>query len=243
MTADTKVLGLINARGGSKGVPRKNIRLLADRPLIAYAIDAALGAMLIDTVVVSTDDDEIAATAKTLGARVPFMRPTELASDTALQIDTIRHAVLTLEEAGEHYSHIAVLQPTAPLRIAKDIDAVVSVLIETGADSAVSLVRISGVLPYTYYHLEDGGRMRSFLDVPARGNNRQSYPDLFERSGAVYAMRRETVIDKASIYGEDSRGVELPIERSVNIDTLFDWRIAEALMSDPAWEDRTDKNS
>lgn len=229
------VLGLINARGGSKGVPRKNVRLLGDRPLIAYAISAARESRLIQDVVVSTDDAEIAEIARIWGAETPFLRPGEISTDSAKQIDVIRHAVRWLESAGRRHDYIALLQPTVPFRRGEDVDKALTVLIETGADSVITVERIDGVEPYTYYSRDAQGRLAPFLDSDPRGVARQDFTPLYRRNGAVYAMKRNVVMEQNSLYGSDCRGVEMPVERSLNIDSLFDWEIAEALVHWRSW--------
>lgn len=146
-----RCLGLINARGGSKGIPGKNIKLLNGRPLIAYSIEAGLAASRISRVVVSTDSTEIAEVARQHGADVPFMRPLGLASDTALQLDAIRHAVSVLEAEGDFYDVIVLLQPTCPLRTYLDVDKAVDLMEKSAADTVISVMQVHGQHPLTMY--------------------------------------------------------------------------------------------
>lgn len=225
-----RTLALVNARGGSKGVPRKNVRVLAGQPLIAWSIKAALSAARITSVVVSTDDTEIAEVARSYGARVPFSRPDHLASDTALQIDVVRHAVATLEGAGETYDAIVILQPTCPLRRAEDIDGALALLEDSGADSVISVCDVGGRHPRTYYLSESGGRLSPLMSSDHRGVLRQNFEPTFWRNGAIYAMKRDVPMVLGSLYGAVTNGYVMPEERSFNIDSLFDWRLTEAYL-------------
>ncbi|HLE57406.1 MAG TPA: acylneuraminate cytidylyltransferase family protein, partial [Rhodothermia bacterium] len=149
MTTSTRVLAVIPARGGSKGVPRKNLVQLCGRPLIAYTIEAGLSAKSVSRLVVSTEDEEIASVARSLGADVPFIRPATLATDAAQSLPVVQHAVQAVEEfEGAPYEVIVMLQPTTPLRTADDIDSAVTLLLESGADSVVSVVDVGGHHPY-----------------------------------------------------------------------------------------------
>jgi N-acylneuraminate cytidylyltransferase len=222
-----RVLAVIPARGGSKGVPRKNVRLLGGRPLIAWSIDAALAATGPTRVVVSTDDDEIAAVAEQLGADVPFVRPAHLASDTASGLENAQHALAAVEEIeGEPYDALLLLQPTAPFRTAADIDGAVSLLAATGADSVISVVDVGGHHPARMKYL-DGDRL---VDPPfceeRENQNRQELPPMYIRNGAIY-LTRAAVLRAGSFKGDDCRAWIMPPERSVNIDTPADFELAE----------------
>ncbi len=227
---EARVLAVIPARGGSKGVPRKNIRPLAGKPLIAYSILAAQAAQRVDRLLVSTDDEEIASVAREWGADVPFLRPPELSDDRAAQIDVVIHALQQAEALdGCRYSHVILLQPTAPLRTAEEIDASLQMLLETGCDAVVSYTPVESAHPF-YMVTLDGDRPRPLLDVPADLTARQQYPAVYRRNGAIYATRREVILAR-SFYGEDVRAYIMPPERSINIDSLFDFDLAEFLLS------------
>lgn len=226
----SRVLGLINARGGSKGIPRKNVRSLNGKPLIAYAIESGLGARLIDRVVVSTDDQEIAEVAMSFGADIPFMRPSELASDNALQIDAVRHAIEQLARAGETYDVVVILQPTCPLRNAVDVDGAISMMAESGADTVISVMEVTGQHPLTMYTRESDGRLFSLLESNRAGVLRQEFRPIWWRNGAIYAIRTSVVMTDRSLYGQRVVGYPMPAERSVNIDEPLDWIIAEAML-------------
>jgi CMP-N-acetylneuraminic acid synthetase len=221
------VLGLIPARGGSKSIPHKNIASLAGRPLLAYTCDAALDSQRLTRVVVSTDDPAIADVARACGVEVPFMRPAELARDDTLALDYIRHALNTLEEEeGYRPQVIVLLQPTSPLRRAEHIDGGVDLLLETGADSVVSVVEVAHQFnPVSVMRIE-GGKLVPFLAGPLI-SRRQEKPLVYARNGpAVLVMRREVILQKGSIYGDDCRPLVMDAESSLDVDTPLDLELA-----------------
>jgi len=214
-------LGLIPARGGSKSVPRKNVRELAGKPLIAWTVEAALASAL-DRVVVSTDDEEIAEVARAAGAEVPFLRPVELARDDTTDLPVYRHALAAL---GSEPVAVAWLRPTAPLRAVADIDAAVELLLETGADAVRSVCRAEHS-PYWMGRLDDG-RFVPLLDaIPDR---RQLLPDVYRLNGAVDVARCSSVRDV--LFGGDVRAYVMPLERSADIDSELDLAVAELLLA------------
>jgi CMP-N-acetylneuraminic acid synthetase len=225
-----RVLGIVGARGGSKGIPRKNVRSLCGKPLIAYAIEAARAAKQITRCIVSTDDPEIMDVARRWGADVPFQRPAEFATDASLQVDALIHAVATLSEQGDaDYDVVAVIQPTSPLRTATDIDRAIEHMTATGADSVFTVAPIGNVYPYLMCTL-DGDRPVAYVDQPKILNNRQAYPQAYIRNGAVYAVRRDVLLSRRTLIGDDCRAIVMPAERSVNLDSPLDWRLAEMLL-------------
>lgn len=224
------VLGVIPARGGSKGVERKNLRVLAGRPLIAHAIEAARASRVLTRAIVSTDDEEIAAVARGWGGDVPFLRPASLGGDDVAQIDVARHAVLAVEEeTGRRVDVVVLLQPTAPLRTAEDIDATVELLLASGADAAFTVSEPLHDNPHVAYTLDADGRVHPLLPAAAIASRRQALPRAYIRNGAVYAARRETVIEKRSFFGDDARAHVIPAERGINIDTELHLALAEWL--------------
>ncbi len=225
-----RILGIIPARGGSKGVPRKNIKLLGGKPLIAYTIEAALHSQL-SKVIVSTDDEEIAEVSRRYGAEVPFMRPAELASDTASSISMIQHALKTMESLeGICFDGVMLLQPTTPFRLSKDIEDAISIWKEKGSDSVISVVDVGGTHPARMKYLKDG----YLIDPPfceiREGQNRQELKPMYIRNGAIYLTKREVIL-KGSFKGNTCAAHIMPDERSVNIDTFFDFEYAEWLYS------------
>ena len=233
------VLALVNARGGSKGVPRKNVRPLRGKPLIVWSIEAGLAATRVASVVVSTDDPEIAEVARHHGARVPFIRPAELATDKSLQIDTIRHAVGFLEAQDEFYDVVLILQPTAPLRSPEDVDGALTLLETSGADSVISVCEVGGRHPLTCYRADADGMLSPLLPSDARGVQRQEFGSVLWRNGAIYAMRRDVVMTRNSLYGARTVGYLMPEERSFNIDSMFDLQVTEGYLRFLAEERKT----
>lgn len=220
-----EVLAIITARGGSKGLPRKNVLPLAGRPLIGWSIAAALASDAVGRVVVSTDDPEIAAVARACGAEVPFLRPAELASDTASSLDVLRHALT--ECLGP--DHFVLLQPTSPLRVAADIDAAWQKMQATGAASCVSVCETSES-PWLMYLKSDDGQLSRLLAEPANGLRRQDLPTAYRLNGAIYLARRDWFLGTGRLIDADTLAYVMPPERSVDIDTRADFDAVEGLM-------------
>ncbi len=223
-----RVLGLIPARGGSKGVPRKNIRLLNGKPLLAYTAESALQCKSLTRVILSTEDEEIAAVGKSCGLDVPFKRPIELAQDSTPSLNVVRHALQTLQENGDYFDAICLLQPTNPLRRAEDIDACVELLIRTKADSVISVLPV----PHEYnpkwvFWRDVHGKMSLSTGDAEIVPRRQDLPPAFYRDGTVYVTRSEIVINRQSLYGDNVQGYEISPEFSANIDTEKDWQAIE----------------
>ncbi len=221
------MIAIIPARGGSKGLPGKNIRPLLGKPLIAYAIESALGARSIDRVVVSTDDPEIAAVARRFGGEVPFMRPAELATDTAAAVDNYIYTVDRLaRESGRAIDSFAVLLPTAPLRTSDDVDRAVEMFIERNADSVVSYTPEAHPVRWHKYLNPDG----TFVDILGDSlANRQDIRTSYYPNGAVYVFRTALILERR-YYSDRSYAYVMPRSRSVDIDTLDDFAFAEFLM-------------
>lgn len=224
------VLALVNARGGSKGIPGKNIKPLLGKPLIAYSIAAGLGADNVDTVVVSTDDPAIAAAARTAGARVPFTRPAELASDTSIQIDTIIHAIEWLKAAGERYDVLCLLQPTSPGRTSADVTDAIDRFLASDADSLISVTEVGGRHPTGIYTAADSGVLAPLVPSDPAGTLRQHLPDYVYRNGAIFLARIPMLLERRSLYGDITIGYEMPAVRAMNIDEPLDWLVAEAIL-------------
>jgi CMP-N-acetylneuraminic acid synthetase len=226
-----EILGIIPARGGSKGIPRKNLAPLGGRPLIAHTCNAARGSRRLTRIVVSTDDPEVAAVAERLGVEVPFPRPAALAADETPMLDVLLDLVSTLERDGYHPDALVLLQPTSPFRRAEHIDGAVDLLLESGADSVVSVVPV----PHQFTPLSlmrlDGDRL-----VPVSGEpgplRRQDKAMLFARNGpAVLALRTPVLVGQRVLYGRDTRALIMSREDSVDIDDAFDLEVAELLLT------------
>ena len=223
-----KVLGLITARGGSKGVPRKNIRLLNGRPLLWYTAEAGSKAKSLSRLILSTEDEEIADVGRKLGLDVPFMRPAELAQDTTPSLPVIKYSLIELQARGESFDAVCLLQPTNPFRRSDDIDACVNLLIDSGADSVISVLPV----PHEYnpkwvYWRDHLGELSLCTGDAEPVSRRQDLPSAFHRDGSVYVTRSTCVIEGDSLYGNRTIGYQMSPEYSSNIDTLDDWLSVE----------------
>lgn len=225
-----RILAVITARGGSKGVPRKNIKKLGRKPLIVYTINVAKGSRLISNLIVSTDDREIADVAKKNGADTPFIRPAELAGDTVGHVDVMKHAVGFMEERlGIFFDYVVILQPTSPFRLVEDIDETLRVLMESDADSGVSMTELDGDHPVKVKKME-GNQVLPYCLPESEGVRRQDLPKAYKRSSAVYAVKRNVLMEQGMIFGNSTVGYVVPTERSIDIDTEYDWLRAEYML-------------
>jgi len=224
-----EILGIIPARGSSKSVPRKNIRLLAGKPLIAYTILEAKKSRYLTRLVVSTEDSEIASVATEWGAEVPFLRPAELARDDTPGIDVIIHAVQKLRTQENYYPQVVVvLQPTSPLRTVEDIDRSIEMLFELDAEAVVS-VTPSKKHPYWAKKMVNG-RLKDFIPTVEVCTRRQDLPPVYDLNGAVYLAKTDFLLRARSFYGERTYGYVMSEERSLDIDTFFDFYVAELIL-------------
>lgn len=222
MIGDARVLAVIPARGGSKGLPRKNLAPFLGRPLIAWTIEAALGARRIDRVILSSDDPEIIEAARGLGCEAPFVRAAALATDEATSLDVVLDAV----DRTPGYDIVVLLQPTSPLRTAEDIDAVLDLL--AAADSAVSVAEAADH-PFLVYRPDANGRLRPYAE-PASGASlrRQDLPPAWSLNGAIYAARIDWLRrERAFVRPGQTLAWPMPVERSADIDTPTDLIEAE----------------
>jgi CMP-N-acetylneuraminic acid synthetase len=226
-----RVLGLIPARGGSKSVPRKNIRPLNGRPLLAYTADAALSTRRLSRVVLSTEDAEIAAVGRGLGLDVPFERPAALAEDDTPTLPVVQHALRSLQAGGERYDAVCLLQPTMPFRDPGEIDGCIELLEERDADAVVTVRRVpTEYNPHWVYLKDAGDALRLSTGAPSPIPRRQALPPAFHRDGSVYVVKTNVVLEKGSLYGDRLYGYEVDSPRRANIDTLDDWDRAERLL-------------
>ncbi|MFC1498517.1 cytidylyltransferase domain-containing protein [Verrucomicrobiota bacterium] len=229
-----KILGLIPARGGSKGIKKKNIVPLAGKPLIFYTIKAAQGSSLLTDCIVSTDDKEIADAAVGYGMKVPFLRPPELSGDEARVQDVAFH---TLKEyCNGAFDYLLLLQPTAPFRTSEDIDESIRLADQHNACSVVSFTHVETYHPYYMYRLEKSGspglpsRVSQAFDYEV-GMPRQQFPSMVYRNGAIYLTKTSYLREKESFVSENVVPYIMPPQRSVNIDTIEDMQYAEFLIS------------
>lgn len=217
---------LIPARGGSKGIPRKNIKLIAGKPLIVWTIEAALRSSLLSAVVVSTDDPEIADVARRAGAQVPFMRPAELAQDQTPGLDPVLHALDQLPQ----FDSVLLLQPTSPLRTTDDIDACLQLAFAHNAPSVVS-VSEADTHPYWTYRVTGDQALTRFVDAEPIAR-RQDLPPAFALNGALYFAEVNWLRSSGSMVGAETLAYVMARERSVDLDTPLDWKFAELLLKE-----------
>lgn len=220
---------LIPARGGSKRLPRKNVKLLCNKPLIAWTIEVAKVSKFVDQIVVSTDDIEIKEVSEKYGAIVPFIRPEYLSSDTANSFDVVKHAIQFLNIESENHLLI-LLQPTSPLRTVEDLDQALNFFIERSASGVVSVSEAehsplwSNVLP-------DNCEMSDFIRPEVKDKRSQDLPKFYRLNGSIYIYKTSELIEKKSIfYDETVFAFETSKHTSVDIDTELDFIIAETLM-------------
>ena len=226
-----RVLGIIPARGGSKRLPRKNVQPLGGKPLVAWSIEAARQSKLISRLVVSSDDDEVLAIAEQYDSRLAVRRPVEISQDKSPAIEYMRHALATLEKAGEGpFDVVVILQPTSPFTTADDIDATISLLEESGADTAVSVMLVDHAIHPIKLKVLEGDRLLPFLEEERGRMASHELPSLYVRNCSVYAIRRAT-IEQGETIGPDCRGYIMPRERSIDINDPLDLEFAEFLLA------------
>ena len=233
-TDQTKILAIIPARGGSKGVPRKNLRPIAGRPMIEYTIEVAREVShLFHRVIVSTDDQEIASIARAAGADVPFMRPDDLASDKSPTLPVMQHAVDFVEQQDDiNIDWVCLLRPTSPLRNADDIEGAVDVALNGETDSVISVVQVHAVHPVLMKRIEDG-RLLPFSVEEPEGTRRQDLkPDAYMRNGSIYVTRRDVLMNDNSIWGQSIQPYVMPEDRSVGVDSEMDLKLATLLIEE-----------
>lgn len=228
------LLAIIPARGGSKGVPRKNIKLLAGKPLIAWTIEAARACPDVSRLIVTTEDAEIADVSREWGAEVPFMRPAEIAQDDTSGMAPILHALQWLAE-NENYrpDWVMVLQATSPLRTTGDIAEAIT-LTKTGTSSVVSVTE-ANPHPYLMKQLRDDGTLQAFIAPPKTDDSRrQAFPAVYALNGAIYLNTYESVLKNETFLLPDTHAYIMPPERSIDIDTLWDFHLADLILRDQA---------
>jgi CMP-N-acetylneuraminic acid synthetase len=228
----TNILGITLARGGSKGIPSKNIKPLLGVPLIGYTITQALKVKSITDYIVSTESEEIARVARDLGASVPFIRPKELAKDTSTSSDALIHALENAELIfGRRYEYVVELMVTNPFKTSIDIQACLDLLVESGADSVIAVKRVEEHHPARIKKIIDGRIVNFCVDEELESRRQDLSPAAYIRCGAIYALKRDELIKHGRRYGSNfSLAYELDFKDSVNIDSPQDWLVAEYLM-------------
>jgi N-acylneuraminate cytidylyltransferase len=229
MVNDKKVLAVIPARGGSKGVPRKNIRPLAGKSLLAWSVEAARESRYIDRLIISSDDEEIIKVAREAGCEAPFVRPAELARDDTPGIEPVIHALQMLPG----YDYVVLLQPTSPFRTADDIDRCVELCARNGAPSCVS-VTPPDKSPFWMYTLDAETRMAPLLPPPAGFSRRQDLPTVYALNGAVYVAETDWLFENRTFITADTLGCIMSKAHSIDIDTELDLAFCEFLLGTKA---------
>jgi CMP-N-acetylneuraminic acid synthetase len=233
MIENESVLALIPARGGSKGLPGKNILPLNGKPLVGWPTSVAKQSKYVDRVIVSTDDPKIAEIAIKQGAEVPFLRPDELASDTAMRSSVITHALDFLKRAGDAFSYLVFLEPTSPLTEVEDIDCALEVLHKNKniADSIVGISKLESAHPVFDVYFQANGLIRPFLGKHFDFSRRQDIPDVFFFEGSLYISSVEAFTREGEFYHDRTMGYIVPKWKSFEIDDLTDFVCIEAIMN------------
>ena len=227
-----RILGIIPARGGSKGVPKKNSKLLHNKPLIQYTYESALNSTLLSKTIVSTDDESIISIANSIGLEVPFVRPKELASDEASSIDVVLHAVDFFEKQNVFFDAICLLQPTSPFGEDQFIDKCIQEFINKKSDCLISVQQVPHEYNPHWTFLEDkNATLKIATGEKEIIKRRQDLPKAYFRDGSVYITKINVIKEKKSFYGDSISYVESNPDYFCNIDTLKDWEIAENKIS------------
>ena len=224
-------LGVVLARGGSKGVPGKNIADLCGKPVLEYTLDAANNSKYLNDIVVSSDDQRTLQIARKNGT-IPLWRPTALAQDETPTLPALQHAVLTLEGLlGVQFDYIVELRATSPLKTTKDIDNVIELLVNSDAEAVIGVTQVQEYHPSRIKFLHNG-YIRDFMDEPGNGRRQDLKPEAYVRNGSIYAFRRETILgDNPKVFGHDKAlGYIMPRERSINIEEPLDLKICELIL-------------
>lgn len=231
MILNKKILAIILARGGSKGLPGKNIKEICGKPLIAWSINAAKESKFIDKLMVSTDSKEILKISNKYGANVPFLRPDCLSNDLVSSFDALEHAItFCKEELNETYDYIVLLEPTSPLRTSLDIDNAIEKLIKSNADSIVGICKTEDQNPAFLIKKDNNDFISSYVNSEMKSIRRQDIEDVFFFEGTIYISRTEVLLDKKTFYHENTIGYEVPKYKSLEIDDIDDFIMVEAIM-------------
>lgn len=227
-----RILGLIPARGGSKGVPRKNIKLLAGKPLLQYTSEVAQKCKYINTLILSSEDEEIIEVAKSLGVEVPFKRPTNLALDASPTLPVILHALEFYKKQNVFFDAVCLLQTTSPFRTINFLDKAIETFIEKGTDSLFSVQEVPHEYnPHWVFEVNEDKTLKIATGEKKIISRRQELPKAFHRDGSIYITKTDVLLGQKSLYGNSISYVESPKEWYVNIDTLDDWHKAEILVN------------
>ncbi|MBM3244542.1 MAG: acylneuraminate cytidylyltransferase family protein [Candidatus Omnitrophica bacterium] len=229
MFKNFRILCVIPARGGSKGLPGKNIKMLCGKPLIAYSIEQARLSKYIDRVIVSSDDKKIHAVAKRCNAELPFVRPRLLSGDNSSSLDVLVHAVRFLEEKGSIYDIVVLLLVTSPLRTPQDIDRSIELLVKKKADNVFSVTKAQRNPYFNMVELDNRGAVR----IVKKGvfYSRQKAPKVFDMNASIYVWWKDVLLGKKKLFLKNTFLYLMPKDRSFDIDDITDFRIVEAMMA------------
>ncbi len=225
-----RILGIIPARGGSKGIPNKNRKLLGGKPLLEYTVDAAKGSQLLTDVIFSSDDTKLIALAKKAGVSTPFIRPEKLANDTAGSLGVVQHAITFMKSEGKEYDAVCLLQVTTPFRAEGLIDAAISRFKISEADSLVTVQKVPHHYNPHWTFEDEKGLLKIATGEKEIIKRRQELPEAFVRDGAIYLTKVDVIMQKESFFGDGTAYVETVADDYVNIDTLEDWHKAEEIV-------------
>jgi CMP-N,N'-diacetyllegionaminic acid synthase len=228
-----KILAIIPARGGSKGVPRKNIKVLGNQPLIAYSIESAKQSKLISHVMVSTEDAEIAEVAKKYNCAVPFMRPLELSQDNTPTIEVVQHVIKAYEKQNEFFDAILILQATCPFRTENEIDESIEIFIKQNTDSLISVREVPDHYnPHWVFETYENGNLKIATGETKIIPRRQELPKAFVRDGSIYITKTSVIKEQNSLFGNSIAYRLNTNSKHINIDTTSDWEAAEKLIKE-----------
>jgi len=230
-------LAIIPARGGSKGLPSKNIKMICGKPLIAWTIEAGLKSKYLDEVMVTTDYQKIADVAKEFGASTPFLRPNDLASDTATSFEAIEHAIdFYRKKLNQEFDLVVLLEPTSPLRIANDIDTAIEMLMNSTAESIVGICRTEDQNPAFLTYKDENNFIRGYETTEMKVLRRQDINDVYFFEGTVYISETNALLHKKTFYHNKTIGYEVPKYKSLEIDDIYDFVMVEAIMQHKGYE-------
>jgi len=234
------IMGLITARGGSKGIPGKNLIPIRGRPLISYTIETALESKVFDRVMVTTDDDKIAEVSRQWGAETPFVRPANLSGDWDPTHPVVVHALEWMAENEGYYpDYMMLMQPTSPLRIVEDIREAVAIARDKDADGVISVYEPKQH-PHWMFELNEDGRFADFDPHTRELARRQSLSPQYMLNGSIYLIKRSVILSQDSFYTDRTYALVMPRERSYDIDSLHDVRVVEMTMKDNARQGTAD---
>lgn len=226
-----KILAIIPARGGSKGVPRKNIKLLNGKPLLAYTAEIALKSKYFTEIIVSSEDKQIMDMAKSLGIQVPFVRPMSLAQDDTPTLEVIIHALQWYENRKVYFDAVCLLQVTSPFRTVEFLDKAIEKFIESGCDSLISVQKVPHEYnPHWTFEVNSDGSLKIATGEAEIIPRRQELPSAYHRDGSIYITKTEELLNKHTLYGKSTAFIEFESDFYVNIDTMQDWVKAEEMI-------------